>query len=212
MRIHPSAAASRKRQSVRRLRLRPTKLTPSARWQAARLLRRILSASAIPFNLPTSMETIQDRIARANCQQSAARADYLDTSSCCDRFADNLQCTAKFSDGTVEMDSRVGAEYLVETAYPLEAAAEAMAGEQSSGTFVRLPSETDALRENSRGTRRGNTRNRVRSGPVPSKRWRAEGRQRFTGLSASDRQPLVAGCEYWAFATELACDARRKSI
>ena len=45
------------------------------------------------------------------------------------------------------MDSRVGAEYLVETAYPLEAAAEAMAGEQSSGTFVRLPSETDALRE-----------------------------------------------------------------
>ena len=34
------------------------------------------------------------------------------------------------------MSERIEADYLIETAYPLEEAAEAMAGEQSSGTFV----------------------------------------------------------------------------
>ncbi len=42
---------------------------------------------------------------------------------------------------------RIFASYLIETAFPLHEAAEAMAGEQSTGTFVRLPGETDALRE-----------------------------------------------------------------
>ena len=37
------------------------------------------------------------------------------------------------------------ATYLIETAHPLEKAAAAMAGEQSSGTFVSLPGETEAL-------------------------------------------------------------------
>ena len=44
------------------------------------------------------------------------------------------------------MSERVVASYDIETAYPLEAAAAAMAGEQSTGTFTRVPGETDALR------------------------------------------------------------------
>jgi ribulose-bisphosphate carboxylase large chain len=42
---------------------------------------------------------------------------------------------------------RIIATYRIETAHPLERAAEVMAGEQSTGTFVRVPGETDALRE-----------------------------------------------------------------
>lgn len=42
---------------------------------------------------------------------------------------------------------RIRARYWIETAFPLAAAAEAMAGEQSSGTFVELPGETPELRE-----------------------------------------------------------------
>lgn len=42
---------------------------------------------------------------------------------------------------------RVTATYEIETAFPLLAAAETMAGEQSTGTFVRVPGETDELRE-----------------------------------------------------------------
>lgn len=42
---------------------------------------------------------------------------------------------------------RVTATYRIETAFPLDQAAAAMAGEQSTGTFVRVPGETDALRE-----------------------------------------------------------------
>src|SRR5580765_460484 len=44
-------------------------------------------------------------------------------------------------------DERITAEYLVETPLALESAAESMAGEQSTGTFTRVPGETDALRE-----------------------------------------------------------------
>jgi len=44
---------------------------------------------------------------------------------------------------------RIEADYLIETAYPLEAAAEAMAGEQSSGTFVPVPGETPELKARS---------------------------------------------------------------
>lgn len=42
--------------------------------------------------------------------------------------------------------SRIEADYLIETAYPVAAAAEALAGEQSSGTFVKLPGETPELK------------------------------------------------------------------
>jgi len=42
---------------------------------------------------------------------------------------------------------RIIATYRIETAHPLEFAAEVMAGEQSCGTFVRVPGETDELRE-----------------------------------------------------------------
>lgn len=44
-------------------------------------------------------------------------------------------------------EQRIIAEYLVETPRSLQAAAESMAGEQSTGTFTRVPGETDALRE-----------------------------------------------------------------
>jgi len=42
---------------------------------------------------------------------------------------------------------RIEADYLLETPHDLEATAETMAGEQSSGTFVRVPGETPELRE-----------------------------------------------------------------
>ncbi|MBS7543845.1 ribulose-bisphosphate carboxylase large subunit family protein [Ancylobacter oerskovii] len=45
--------------------------------------------------------------------------------------------------------TRIEADYLIETAYDPRAAAEAMAGEQSSGTFVPVPGETPELKERS---------------------------------------------------------------
>jgi ribulose-bisphosphate carboxylase large chain len=45
--------------------------------------------------------------------------------------------------------SRIFARYWIETAFPLEEAAAIMADEQSTGTFVRVPGETDELRERS---------------------------------------------------------------
>ncbi|MFB6105763.1 MAG: ribulose-bisphosphate carboxylase large subunit family protein [Halobacteriaceae archaeon] len=45
------------------------------------------------------------------------------------------------------MRERIRATYLVETAEPLHDAARALAGEQSSGTFVAVPGESDELRE-----------------------------------------------------------------
>lgn len=42
---------------------------------------------------------------------------------------------------------RIYATYWVETAFPLQQAAEMMAGEQSTGTFLRVPGETNELRE-----------------------------------------------------------------
>jgi len=46
-----------------------------------------------------------------------------------------------------EQTTRIEARYWIETAYPLADAAAMMAGEQSTGTFVRVPGETDELRE-----------------------------------------------------------------
>jgi ribulose-bisphosphate carboxylase large chain len=45
------------------------------------------------------------------------------------------------------MSDRILATYWIETAFPLSAAAATMAGEQSTGTFIRVPGETDELRE-----------------------------------------------------------------
>ena len=45
------------------------------------------------------------------------------------------------------MNDRIQARYWIETAYPLEQAAAIMAGEQSTGTFVRVPGETEELRQ-----------------------------------------------------------------
>ncbi|SIO31494.1 ribulose-bisphosphate carboxylase large subunit family protein [Vannielia litorea] len=47
------------------------------------------------------------------------------------------------------MSERIEADYLIETPVEPERAAEAMAGEQSSGTFVPVPGETPELRERS---------------------------------------------------------------
>ena len=43
----------------------------------------------------------------------------------------------------LERMERVFATYRVETPLPLQRAAEVLAGEQSSGTFVAVPGETD---------------------------------------------------------------------
>lgn len=45
------------------------------------------------------------------------------------------------------MTERIAARYFVETPHPVAQAAEALAGEQSTGTFLRVPGETDELRE-----------------------------------------------------------------
>ena len=45
------------------------------------------------------------------------------------------------------MTDRIYARYWIETAYPLAQAAATMAGEQSTGTFLRVPGETEELRE-----------------------------------------------------------------
>lgn len=42
---------------------------------------------------------------------------------------------------------RISATYLIETPLPVEKAAEVLAGEQSSGTFVEVPGETEELRQ-----------------------------------------------------------------
>ena len=44
------------------------------------------------------------------------------------------------------MSGRIEAQYWIETAFPLAEAAEVLAGEQSSGTFVAVPGETPELR------------------------------------------------------------------
>ena len=52
---------------------------------------------------------------------------------------------ARQRDG-VPVSDRIFATYRIETAFALEDAAATMAGEQSTGTFVRLPGETESLR------------------------------------------------------------------
>lgn len=42
---------------------------------------------------------------------------------------------------------RITAKYYIETPYPLEKAAQVLAGEQSSGTFVAVPGETEELKQ-----------------------------------------------------------------
>ena len=46
-----------------------------------------------------------------------------------------------------ERPQRIEARYWIETAFPLDDAAAIMAGEQSTGTFIRVPGETAELRE-----------------------------------------------------------------
>src|SRR5215510_2343953 len=45
------------------------------------------------------------------------------------------------------MSDRIYAKYWIETAFPPRDAAEVMAGEQSSGTFVKVPGETEELKQ-----------------------------------------------------------------
>ena len=47
------------------------------------------------------------------------------------------------------MTTRIEADYLIETAYPLDQATAVLAGEQSSGTFVPVPGETPELKARS---------------------------------------------------------------
>ena len=52
--------------------------------------------------------------------------------------------------------ARIQARYWIETAFPLEDAAAIMAGEQSTGTFIRVPGETSELRARFAATGRAN--------------------------------------------------------
>ena len=66
---------------------------------------------------------------------------------------------------------RVWARYWVETAFDVSKAAEVMAGEQSSGTFVQVPGETADLREryaNASSTQMSNAPSPARQAPVRS--------------------------------------------
>ena len=62
---------------------------------------------------------------------------------------DEIVDLARFVAGGCRAMSRIEADYWIETAWPLAEAAEAMAGEQSSGTFLPLPGETPELKERS---------------------------------------------------------------
>ena len=48
------------------------------------------------------------------------------------------------------MKDPIVAKYLIETPHPLEFAAEMIAGEQSSGTFIAVPGETEELKARAR--------------------------------------------------------------
>src|SRR5436309_883793 len=48
---------------------------------------------------------------------------------------------------SLDLNDRILATYLVETPHPLAAAAVVLAGEQSTGTFVAVPRETEALNQ-----------------------------------------------------------------
>src|SRR5882757_3017615 len=48
------------------------------------------------------------------------------------------------------MTDPIVAKYLIETPHPIEFAAEMLAGEQSSGTFVTVPGETEELKARAR--------------------------------------------------------------
>ncbi|HYO87308.1 MAG TPA: RuBisCO large subunit C-terminal-like domain-containing protein [Candidatus Limnocylindrales bacterium] len=49
--------------------------------------------------------------------------------------------------GVMVQDDRVIATYLIESPYSVEQAAEVLAGEQSTGTFIAVPGETEELKE-----------------------------------------------------------------
>jgi ribulose-bisphosphate carboxylase large chain len=53
-------------------------------------------------------------------------------------------------EGIQMSDERVFATYLIETPYPVEKAAEIMAGEQSTGTFIAVPGETTEIKRQHR--------------------------------------------------------------
>lgn len=70
------------------------------------------------------------------------------------------------------MSARIEADYLIETAFSPEAAAEVMAGEQSSGTFLPLPGETPELKQRSAArVERVEIIGEVASASLPGSKW-----------------------------------------
>ncbi len=107
------------------------------------------------------------------------------------------------STGRQGMDSeRILATYRIETPLPLEQAAAVMAGEQSTGTFVRVPGETDDLRERFGarveridGTRVGRSRRACPAAGRPRRR-------RPAALPQGRGGPLVPAGEHGPVAAE----------
>jgi hypothetical protein len=92
---------------------------------------------------------------------------------------------------------RIEADYLIETAFRPEAAAESMAGEQSSGTFVPIPGETPELK--ARAAARVERLDVVGEATGPSLAWRRRAKSRVPALASGARHPVVAPWQSWAF-------------
>jgi len=61
--------------------------------------------------------------------------------------SDSKSRMGEMNGGQSSAEARIQARYWIETAFPLEDAAAIMAGEQSTGTFIKVPGETAELRE-----------------------------------------------------------------
>ena len=94
--------------------------------------RRRRAARARPSRSPRAGTTSSTLAMTLAAYRSAARGETVDI--------------AAFVAGGCAAVSRIEADYWIETAWPLAEAAEAMAGEQSSGTFLPVPGETPELK------------------------------------------------------------------
>ena len=105
---------------------------------------------------------------------------------------------------------RIEADYLLETAFDPRHAAEAMAGEQSSGTFVAVPGETPELKaraaarvESARGAGRGRSEPSLPVAGVPKARRH---------LAAGAGHAVVAARQYRPVAAQPARHGRRQPV
>ena len=107
---------------------------------------------------------------------------------------------------------RLTARYWIETAFPLEQAAEIMAGEQSTGTFVRVPGETDELREAHAARVEETRRTGTVAAAFAARRRRAEGRTPARCIGSAEVTLSWPLANMGAVAAQPAGDRRRQSL